>query len=47
MNKSAGNLVVVALLVGATILLMISPNCSRGCKSILEHLLLHELDLLF
>jgi hypothetical protein len=32
------------LAVGATLYLMSSPRCNRGCKTILAHLLTHELE---
>jgi hypothetical protein len=32
--------------VGATLYLMRRPQCDRGCQTLLEHLLTHELDLL-
>jgi hypothetical protein len=34
------------LAVGATIYLMRDPRCKRGCKTILQHLLVDELNTL-
>jgi len=34
------------LAVGATLYLMRNPRCNRGCKTILQHLLADELNIL-
>lgn len=44
MNRQ--NIVLLGLGIVATLYLMSRPNCNRGCKTILEHLLTHELDAL-
>jgi len=32
--------------IAGTIFLMTRPRCSAGCRTVLEHLLTHELELL-
>ena len=40
-----GNAVLWGLvLVAGTLYLMSNPRCDRGCKTLLEHLLMHELE---
>jgi hypothetical protein len=46
MNRQNGAVLLGFLLIGATLYLMSRPNCNRGCKTLLEHLLTHELDAL-
>jgi hypothetical protein len=46
-RKSESQFVLGLLAVGATLLLMSNPRCGSGCKTVLQHLLGHELDLLF
>jgi hypothetical protein len=44
MRKNDAQLLWGLLAVGATIYLMSSPRCNRGCETVLAHLLTHELE---
>ena len=46
MAKNGNTILLGLFAVAATIYLMSDPRCSKGCKTILEHLLAHELELL-
>ncbi|MGH9688467.1 MAG: hypothetical protein ACRD5K_15395 [Candidatus Acidiferrales bacterium] len=46
MGKPMNSLLLGLLLVAGTAWLMSDPKCGRGCKSVLEHLLTHELEAL-
>lgn len=46
MTGRNSNVLLGVLLIGATLYLMSRPNCDQGCKTVLEHLLTHELDVL-
>lgn len=41
-----GNLIVWGLLLVSTLYLMSDPRCNKGCRTVLEHLLAHELGAL-
>jgi len=44
MKSSQNQMLWGVLVVGATLYLMSSPRCNRGCKTLLAHLLTHELE---
>lgn len=44
MKKQQSAILLVLLAMGATLYLMSRPQCGLGCKTILQHLLSHELD---
>ena len=46
MRKSDRTFILGLLALGATLYLMSQPRCSPGCKTVLEHLLTHELSIL-
>lgn len=46
MPKNGSAILLGLFAVAATIYLMSDPRCGRGCKTILEHLLTHELEAL-
>lgn len=47
MRKSESKFLLGLFAIGATLLLMSNPRCGAGCKTVLQHLLGHELDSLF
>lgn len=44
MSGRNANVLLGLLFIGATLYLISQPNCDQGCKTVLEHLLTHELD---
>ncbi len=46
MSRRNTNVLLGFLFITATLYLMSQPNCDQGCKTVLEHLLAHELDAL-
>jgi hypothetical protein len=44
MSKKDAQLLWGLFALGATLCLMSSPRCNRGCKTLLAHLLTHELE---
>jgi hypothetical protein len=46
MIRSPNTVLLSLLLIAGTIYLMSDPRCGRGCKTVLEHLLSHELEAL-
>ena len=44
MKKSENKFLLGLFAVGATLLLLSNPRCGAGCKTVLQHLLSHELD---
>jgi hypothetical protein len=47
MKKSNSMFLLGLLTIGATLYLMTDPRCKTGCKTVLQHLLSHELSALF
>ena len=44
MTKADTNLVWALLLLVSSAYLISTPNCNQGCRTVLEHVLTHELD---
>ena len=44
--KDRDRTLLLALAIAGTIYLITQPRCNAGCRTVLEHLLTHELDLL-
>ena len=40
------NLILWLVATGATLYLLSRPQCNRGCQTVLQHVLAHELDML-
>jgi hypothetical protein len=43
-RKSESKFLLGLFAIGATLLLLSNPGCGAGCKTVLQHLLAHELD---
>jgi hypothetical protein len=44
--KERDRVLLLGLAIAGTMYLMTRPRCNAGCRSVLEHLLTHELQLL-
>jgi len=44
--KERDRALLLAVAIAGTLYLMTRPRCNAGCRTILEHLLTHELELL-
>lgn len=46
MLKSNRNWILWLVATGFTLYVLSRPQCKRGCQTVLQHLLMHELDML-